>query len=292
MEVPSEPPDPNSEPDQNLLSVMIAHFREMWRSGGPERTILFLFLLLKRAVFSKLFILSLLYGTGACFLFALGQSYAIGFYPAWKIYRLWWILSPLYGPLFLVVTFVGGSSLALIVDLATRKGNFILALLVIVTAGTLIAIVGYQATREDNPLLSSQPTNLAVLSQSAGEQSRVLGKLSESGTKLLSQLNTTEIELETAKKQLAVTLENFNAQREAAGQVTEELRVIDARQKQIALQTEELERILEGQKPITRHDLQRATLQGWIAGLVLGFLASFFATMAYNAFGRRKSSLG
>jgi ABC-type transporter Mla subunit MlaD len=130
---------------------------------------------------------------------------------------------------------------------------------------------------------------LETLLKSVGDQSRVLGALSKSGENLLSQLNATEVELEAAKKQLAVTLANFEAQRKAAGQVSEELGRIDARQREIALETEELGRILDGQQPITRHDLQRANVQGWIFGSVVGFLTSFLASIAYNALRKRGS---
>jgi len=112
--------------------------------------------------------------------------------------------------------------------------------------------------------------------------------LSESGTKLLNQLNATETELETAKKQLAVTLGTFDAQRQAAQQVAEALKQLDDRERQIALQTAELERILGGQQPITRNDLQRANTQGVLYGLLLGFVTSFLASAAYGALRKRR----
>jgi len=268
---------------------MIGHLREVWRSGGLRKTTKFLFLVLGEVIFRKSSLLILLCGAGVGLLLALGQSFAIGFYPAWKIYGLWWVVSPLYGPLAVVLVVVMSSVAEYIQSLASKIADVVFGVFFIIVIGSMILFVGYEGTREDNPLLSSHPANLEALSKSVGEQGRVLGELSESGVRLISQLNATEIELETAKKQLAVTLGNFDAQRKAAGQVTEEVKQIDVRQKQIALQTEELERILGGQQPITRHDLQRASMQGVISGLIFGFVTSFLATIAYSALRKRKS---
>lgn len=275
--------DPNG-PMTSLVRIFIGRIREAWGSGGLGKTIKFL---LKEAVFSKAFILSLLCGIGMGFILALGQSYAIGFYPAWKIYGRWWVVSPSFGPSLFILMIL----MALLVEYSerTRTTRFILGSFFSLAVGASLLVAAYKGTREENPLLSSQPASLEALSKSAREQSRVLGDLSESGQGLLSQLNSTEIELETAKKQLALTLGNFDAQRKAAGQVTEELGRIDARQKQIALQTGELERILEGQQPITRQDLQRTNMQGMIFGFIEGFFASILATMALRALRKRKS---
>jgi hypothetical protein len=227
---------------------------------------------------------------------AVGQILSIGFYAAWRIYKYWWMASPLLGIAFLLVglTPVGiiegiGWLIRHTVSPKYRKG-----VRTFVTLGFIFGIifaVGYFGARSDNPMLSSQPVNLEALTKTVGDQNRVLSELSESGKVLLGQLNATEVELENAKRRLSTTLSNFDAQRQAAGQVTEELKRIDTRQKQIALQTEELERILEGQKPITRQDLQHANWQGLISGLILGFITSFLASMAYNALGQRKGRL-
>ena len=288
MVSPPEIPNPESELDKDLISIMSNSFRRVYRSGGLGAITIYLFLLLKRAVLNKLTFLGLILGAGAGLLFALGQSYGIGFHPAWKLYGSWWLLSPRLGPALLLFMVAAGSIGEFIGRLSSRKAKVIGGSLAIIGIGAAILFGGYEGTREDNPLLSSQPANLEGLSKSIRQQTQVLGDLSESGKTLLGQLNATEFELETAKKQLVATLGNFDAQRNAAGHVTEELKRLDVRQKQIALQTEELERILEGQQPITRHDLQRANLQGLISGLGVGFLASFLASMAYNAWGKRK----
>jgi hypothetical protein len=288
MASPPETLNPNNEPGKTLLGVIANILREMWRSGGLSKITIYLLLLLKGVVFSKLVLISVLCGTGGGLLFALGQSYAIGFYAAWKIYGLWWVVSPLFGPLLLLLMAVAGLVGEYLGELAQRKAKFIIGSIAVVVLGTVFLVGGYKGAREDNPLLSSQPANLGAISKSVGEQSRILGGLSETGMKLLSQLNATEIELEAAKKQLSVTLGNFDAQRHAAQQVTEELRQLDDRQKQIALQTGELERILDGQRPITRHDLQLANMQGLISGLVVGFVTSLLGSISYNALRKRK----
>ena len=289
MASPPEIPNPSSEQDKNLLTVVADSLRRTWRSSGLFGITIHLYLLLKSLVSSRFFLISLACGGGLGVLLALGQSYAIGFSVAWKIYGLWWIASPLFGPLLLGLFLLVISIVNLVESLHQRWIKFIFGLLVAMGGVGGLVFVGYQGAREDNPLLSSQPANLEAISKSVGEQNRILGGLSDSGVKLLNQLKATESELETAKKQLTLTLGNFDIQRHAARQVTEELSQLGDRQKQIALQTEELERILGGQQPITRHDLERATVQGWISGLIVGFVASLLATMAYNALRKGKS---
>jgi hypothetical protein len=288
MASPPEISSPNDEQDKNLLSLVADGLRRTWRSRGFLGITIYLYSLLKRVVFSRFFLISLACGGGLGVLFALGQSYAIGLSAAWKIYGRWWIASPLLGPL-LLCSFLLSILIANVAEgLRQRWMSFIFGSLVVMGSGIALVFAGYQGAREENPLLSSQPADLESISKSVGEQSRVLGGLSASGVKLLNQLKATESELETAKKQLTVTLGNFDAQRHAAQQATEELSQLGDRQKQIALQTEELERILGGQQPITRHDLQRANLQGLVSGVVIGFVTSLLASVAYNALRKRK----
>lgn len=268
----------------------------MFRALFPPETRSAAFKMLWK-VFRKYVILTELGGIGIAALFAVGQIWSIGFHAAWKVYKYWWILSPLVAPALLSVTILPSiilEAFGKLIDrtLGPQHAVRTKGLLIVVGAGTILIWVGYVAAREDNPMLNSQPANMEALSKSIGEQKHVLGEMSESGKVLLDQLNATEIELENAKKQLTATLTNFDVQRQAAGQVTEELKRIDARQKQIALQTEELQRILEGQQPITRHDLQRANLQGLGFGLVIGFIGSFLASMAYSAIGKKRPVTG
>lgn len=295
------PLNSDSKPDDTLIGLIAKGLRDAWRSGGLREMTSYVLRVLKAAVFSKPALVSPLFGAGVGILVALGQGYAIGFSLAWKIYGRWWALSPLLGPLFLLSVFVGGSALQYLDRYVVKclKGSLqgkILGLVLVIVMGAVIgaAIVlgGYEAARQDNPLLTSQPANLEDISKSLGDQNRILGGLSESGAKLVGQLNATEVELQAAKKQLAVTLSNFDAQRRAAQQVTEELRQLDDRQKQIALETAELERILGGQQPITRHDLQRANFQGLISGILIGFVTSFLASIAYNALRKGKPVSG
>jgi hypothetical protein len=258
-------------------------FRDMWNSGGVVRLIVFAFLLLRRVILSRILWLSLLCGAGVGLAAALGSIYAIGWHNAWKVYRFWFILSPLLGPLAIAFAAIFDH----LQTFSTKITNAICGFLAVLVLAVFMA-GGYEGARSDYPLLISQNTSLEELSKAVAEQTRNLGGLSESGTKLVNQLNSTETQLETAKKQLAVTLGAFDAQRRAAQQVTDALKQLDDRQKQIALQTEELERILGGQQPITRHDLQRANNQGLVYGLVFGFVTSLFASVAYNALKKRK----
>jgi hypothetical protein len=288
MQSPPEISNPNGEQDKNLFSVVANSLRRTWGSHGFLGITIHLYLLLKSLVSSRFFLISLACGGGLGVLLALGQSYAIGLSAAWKIYGRWWILSPLFGPLLLGLFLLLISIVELVESLHRRWMSFMFGSLIVIGLAAVLMFAGYQGAREDNPLLSSQPADLEAISESVGEQSRILGGLSATGVKLLNQLKATESELETAKKQLTVTLANFDAQRHAAQQVTEELSQLGDRQKQIALQTEELERILGGQQPITRHDLQRANVQGLVSGVLIGFVTSLLASMAYNALRKRK----
>jgi hypothetical protein len=228
--------------------------------------------------------------------FAVGQCLSIGFHAAWKVYKYWWMLPPLVGPAILLAALAIGPLISGIWWLFRRAltpayAERIGVSLLLFCLAVLMAIAGYRGAREANPMLNSQPADLRMLSKSVGDQRRVLSELSESGKTLLDQLSNTEIELENAKKQLSATLLNFDMQRQAADQVTEELSRIDSRQKQIALQTEELENILHGQEPITRHDLQRANWQGLGFGVAVGFLTSLLASVVHNAFRKRNPAI-
>jgi hypothetical protein len=270
---------------------------ELWRTGSRGKAILlaliFCVILVRHVAVSGFFWGIVLSGVVLMAIVAAGQSWSIGFHAAWRIYKYWWMAAPLLGPSLILFGLLPVAVLKGVEWLIRRAGKPQYAetgvgLLVVCLVGIGLFIGSYYGTREDNPMLSSQPANLDALTKAVGDQSRVLGNLSESGRVLLSQLNATETELENAKKQLSVTLTNFDVQRQAAVQVTDELKRIDSRQKQIALQTEELERILEGQRPMTRQDLQRANWQGQIWGLLIGFVASLLASIAYSTFKKRK----
>ena len=244
-------------------------FRDIWMDLRHSETrgnaLLRLWVIFRAFAFNRLSAAIVLGGIGLMVLVAVGQSLSIGFYSAWKVYKYYWIFAPLVGPAFvaaagLPILIIKAISSLVSRRFGSRSAEWVIAVVMTVLFGAAFIVGGFLGAREDNPMLNSQPANMEALSKSLGEQNSVLGKMSESGNVLLDQLNSTESELENAKKQLTKTLTNFDVQRQAAGQVAEELKRIDARQKQIVLQTEELERILEGQQPITRRDLQRANL--------------------------------
>ena len=281
---PPEASTAQSASEKNAVANLYESVRSAWEAG--PRAFLAIW---GRVIFSSLFGYALLFGAGVGLTMAIGEIFAIGWHSAWKTYRIEWILSPLFGPLILF-TFI---SSVLAFDFVTgriKRQKWIIIVGTPVALAVVLVFGGYLTAREDNPMLGSQTANLDALTKTAGDQSHVLGEMSESGQKLLSQLNATQGDLDSAKKQLSATLSNFDMQRQAAGQVTEELKRLDARQKQIALQAEELERILEGEQPLTRRDMQRANLQGLISGFLIGFLTSFLASMAHHRLiGKAKS---
>jgi hypothetical protein len=247
-------------------------------------------------ILNKITALSLLTGLGVGCAVAIGQSWSIGFHPAWKLYGNWWIASPLLIPALaalLTLAVLGENGIEWAISKLRRPYSRWMTAVVMI-AGVTFGLVqlGINVARQDNPLLGSQPTNMNVLSDSVSEQKQVLGKVSDSGKALLAQLTATQLELDSAKKQLAETLANFDRQRTAAGQVSEELKKIEGRQQQIALKTSELERILEGHQPITLEDLRRSNNVSLVYGLIIGFITSLLATFAYNSFRRNKPDGG
>jgi hypothetical protein len=219
---------------------------------------------------------------------AIGQILSIGFYPAWKLYKYYWLSAPVAGPVLVLagtLPVITGEALWNFVKrrFGPKVAGWTLGPVLVLLLASGGVVGGFLGAREDNPNLNSQPVSSDALSKTLGEQNRTLNAMSQSGKSLLDQLNATEIELENAKKELTATLTNFDLQREAAEQVSHELKAIDARQKQLALQTEELQRILQGQEPITRHDLQRANWVGLGTGVVIGFLTSLLASVVFNA---------
>lgn len=288
-----------NKPEEGLPFLRLVAIRLKESSTRAETLKILVVLAFKIArslLFTKEFGFAILAGILIGAVLAAGQTWSIGFYPAWKLYKIWWFFSPLYG---LALLSAGGLLIAVLEGVEwllkragqPRLGKWVSGLLLLSMLVVGIFVAGYFGAREDNPMLSSQPANLDALTKAVGEQKRVVGNLSVSGKALLDQLTATELELANAKRQLSVTLANFDSQEKAAGQVSEELKRIDARQKEIVTESEQLERILEGQKPITRRDLQRANWQGWISGLVIGFLTSFLASIVYNAVGKRRAKV-
>jgi hypothetical protein len=293
---------PTGQSDSTAVTRgILKEITEEWRTGSRGKAIILALLLIVVVPYSvvrtllveKFFWVIVLVGMGLTAIVALGQCWSIGYHAAWKIYKYWWLASPLFGPAFLAATLVPVGLLTGVEWLIGRLGKPQYAKVgvgIILVSSIAIGLFwgSYYGTLQDNPMLSSQPANSDALNKAVGDQNRVLSNLSESGKTLLGRLNATETELENAKKQLSATLLNFEAQRQAAGRVSEELKGLDARQTQIALQTEALERILDGQRPLTRQDLQRANWNGQIWGFFIGFAASLLASIAFSAFKKRK----
>lgn len=64
------------------------------------------------------------------------------------------------------------------------------------------------------------------------------------------------------------------------------------RQKQIELRTSELERILEGQAPITRKDLDSATNWAWIQGIGTSMIATVLIVLLTKLSSRLRKKTG
>lgn len=94
---PPEIPSGTSD-ERGLARIIGEHLFDLWHTRGLRVAILYLVLLVKRGVRSRYFYIALLFGAGVGLMVAIGQSYAIGLHPAWKLYGWWWVISPLYGP--------------------------------------------------------------------------------------------------------------------------------------------------------------------------------------------------
>jgi hypothetical protein len=207
---------------QSLYSDVV----ENWKTGHRLKaallflivSVLFPYSLLRVLLVEKFFWGILFGGIVVTAIVAAGQSWSIGFYPAWKIYKYWWIAAPVYGP---AVGFVLGLEVGLIHGIEWLFRRFGKAKYAKISMGAFLALGiavgilfgGYYTARQDNPMLTSQSANLDALNKAVGDQNRVLGNLSDSAKTLLGQLNATETELENAKKQLSTTLANFDSQR-------------------------------------------------------------------------------
>lgn len=214
-------------------------------------------------------------GVLLCAIVSAGSAYAIGIHAWWANYRVLVVLSPLAGiagGLFMFAMFVGFEA----VD--RFAGEKILAAAMIVLFVALFAIGGYFGTREENKYIVSQPADMQALTTSATDQKRALGQMSDSGKALVQQLTTTQGQLEDAKQQLTLALGQFHQQKRNTEQIQTQLKDLDLRRQAIETKTAELERILEGRKPITRADLQRSTFTGLIYGAILGFFGSLAAS--------------
>jgi hypothetical protein len=211
--------------------------------------------------------------------FAIGCAYSIGFSATWKLYRTTALLSPLIGPFFLLFAIV----LAVLLEFsAKRLGRQIWVSIVVGFVLLAVSAAGYVGSRNEYPYLATQSANAAALSRSADDQNQVLGQVSQSGTALLNQLSSTEQQLAEAKKQLGATLSTFEQQRQSVSNVAVQLKRLDERQQAIALRTQELERILDGHRPITLADLEYSSRTSLFWGFFLGLIASLVASFLFT----------
>ena len=229
-------------------------------------------------------------------LVAAGQIAALGLYPALTTYRFWWLSSPFIGAatpiaFYLVgLLFFVGSERVEKAYVATfseqaRKvlGRAGMVLLVALFVGMIVGLpmlIGFQEARKSNRVLAdSELSTLPTTRDAIDEQVNAFQEFSASGKALVRSLDdmraTLSETLQTAESQLV-------ASRQASANVS---RLVE-RQHQIELRTAELERLLEGAKPITRQDLETSSRTGLLVGALLGFVASLAASAAYAAQGR------
>lgn len=294
------PQHASDEQFKEISEDFLKFFRSIWTGNGRRQTLV---------LSAKVLLIASLVTTAFGVLFATGQSYAIGIYPAWRTYHLWWVLSPLAGPATIVAFFIigfifyvgGYKSMTLFEGLLSERGKKIFdkvffRFMIVVGLGLLISMpvfIGYDVTQKSNKLLSdTNSEDVIAITQSVAEQNKTLDDLSASATHLLSQLDTTERLLQGARTQLAETLSTLTTQINAADVASRNAEVLLDRQRQIELRITELERILDGQAPITKKDLEDSGRTGLLIGALLGFLGSIAASFVVNMVSkmRRKKS--
>jgi hypothetical protein len=106
--------------------------------------------------------------------------------------------------------------------------------------------------------------------------------------KLLSDLDSTEKEIASAKAQLRATLSTLEQQLQSIQSSTANLKEINDRQAMLRMQIQALQDALGGQEPITRRDLQVSNRWGQAQGFVTGFFSSLAATWTWQRWQRKR----
>lgn len=251
------------------------------------------------ALTGKALAVSILVGAVVGGLAATGQSLAIGLHAAWRIYKHWWLASPLLGAAALVALFVvtvilycGTSWLERIFEMTFSKGArevfgrvAVGAYLVVALGSVLggIVFLGYDAARSANQLLGgSELRDLQAMRNAVGEQSGALNELSKSAAELLAKLDEMDRGILATRHELSATLQTVQANVAAASRAENEVATLINKQRQIEVRMSELQRLLDGGTPITKEDLKSSGRHGLLLGSLLGFGASLAATFSYN----------
>ena len=125
-------------------------------------------------------------------------------------------------------------------------------------------------------------------SQTLQDQKKTITDASANAQSLIGALDRTEAEIRAAKTRVTETLDTLQQEQKTIGQYGATLEQTSQRQAVLDLQLAQLQKALGGREPITRSDLDRAQMTGWIQGVVTGLPTSLLASYIWQRASRRR----
>ena len=150
---------------------------------------------------------------------------------------------------------------------------------------------GYRSALKSGPppVLAADQQTIAATRDAAAKQEQAIKQFSATAGTLLRDLDNTAAKVAETKREIAQTMVLFDRQLEATQAAQSNLSQLQEKQRQIQSRAEELERILQGKRPITLEDMERSgresLSQGIWTGLLFGVLSSLVATYLYPRLG-------
>ena len=150
---------------------------------------------------------------------------------------------------------------------------------------------GYRSALKSGPppVLAADQQTIAATRDAAAKQVQAIKQFSATAGTLLKDLDNTAAKVAETKREIAQTMVLFDRQLEATQAAQSNLSQLQEKQRQIQGRAEELERILQGKRPITLEDMERSgresLSQGIWTGLLFGVLSSLVATYLYPRLG-------
>jgi len=150
---------------------------------------------------------------------------------------------------------------------------------------------GYRSALKSGPppVLAADQQTIAATRDAAAKQEQAIKQFSATAGTLLKDLDNTAAKVAETKREIAQTMVLFDRQLEATQAAQSNLSQLQEKQRQIQGRAEELDRILQGKRPITLEDLDRSGReslhQGIWTGLLFGVLSSLVASFIYPRLG-------
>lgn len=119
---------------------------------------------------------------------------------------------------------------------------------------------GYRSALKSGPppVLAADQQTIAATRDAAAKQEEALKRFSVTAGTLLRDLDQTAAKVAETKREIAQTMVLFDRQLEATQAAQSNLSQLQEKQRQIQDRADELERILQGKRPITLEDMDRS----------------------------------